>query len=81
MNKFKKNLKKFRLEKNMTQKELGMMLDRTDTVIAKMESGERYPSFDFMVKFHKVFPEINMNEFLFGIYKGGELDECSTGVN
>lgn len=38
------NLKKLRVEKNLSRKELGLALDITSRHIAFLESGERNPS-------------------------------------
>ena len=63
MSEFAKNLKRFRKQKNLTQIELGKMLNYGSTAIANYESGRNEPSFDDLMKLCAVF-EVTVDEML-----------------
>lgn len=68
MEKFQKNLKQFRKDNNLTQKQLGE-LARCN--ISCLERGKSAPTFELIKAIHDIDPEIDLKEFLFG----GELDD------
>ena len=54
MSEFAKNLKRFRKQKNLTQTELGKMLNYGSTAIANYESGRNEPSLDVLIKLSEI---------------------------
>ena len=54
MSEFAKNLKRFRKQKNLTQVELGKMLNYGSTAIANYESGRNEPSLDVLIKLSEI---------------------------
>lgn len=71
MEKFQKNLKQFRKDNNLTQKQLGELAGCCESNISQLESGKSTPTFALIKVIHDIDPEIDLKEFLFG----GELDE------
>lgn len=55
----------FRVKNKLTQKQMSEKLSITLTFYSKIETGIRNPSFNFMKKFKKVFPEADINEIFF----------------
>lgn len=71
MEKFQKNLKQFRKNNNLTQKQLGELAGCN---ISCLERGKSAPTFELIKAIHDIDPEIDLKEFLFG----GELDESKS---
>ena len=55
----------FRVKNKLTQKQMSEKLAITLTFYSKIETGIRNPSFNFMKKFKKVFPEADINKIFF----------------
>lgn len=55
----------FRVKNKLTQKQMSEKLAITLTFYSKIETGIRNPSFNFMRKFKKVFPEADINQIFF----------------
>ena len=55
-------LSNFRKEINKTQKEMAEILGISISLYEKIESGNRNPSYSFLVKFKKVFPKENLDK-------------------
>lgn len=53
--KFGEKLKELRLQNNLTQKQLAERLGIAHSIISYYESGNRYPSYDVLVKIAKTF--------------------------
>ena len=51
----RKRLKIFRIEQDLTQSDMAVRLGCERATYSAIELGRRNPSFDFMVKFQKVF--------------------------
>ena len=70
MSDFAKNLKKYRKAKNLTQTELGKLLNYGSTAIANYESGRNEPSFDDLLSLCRVLG-VTPND-LFGFFSASE---------
>ena len=66
------HLAEFRLRNNYTQKAISEKLNTTLSFYSKIESGDRNPSYNFLVKFKKNFPKESIDEIFFDI-KNHEL--------
>lgn len=55
MNIFSERIKELRLEKNLSQKELGEELNLSPTTITKWERGDRVPNIDIFIMLAKYF--------------------------
>lgn len=60
MNKFGENLKKFRKEQGLTQKDLAEILDSSNTTIYRLERGVRNPKYSFLEKLLNNFPDLDL---------------------
>ena len=49
------NLKKVRLDKNMTQKDVADRLGCTPNIYSRYETGERQPSIDTLIRLSQIF--------------------------
>ena len=66
------NIKKLRIQKHLTQKELGSRLGITTSTVASYESQDRLPSIAVLIKLSSVF---NVSiEYLLGINKNKTID-------
>lgn len=84
MSKIGENIKKFRVERNMTQADLGERVGKAPSVIANWEAGTNRPDVDSVMKMCSVF-EIDANT-LFGweLVTGNEKatrDDVEGGFN
>lgn len=61
----KNNLAEFRLKYNYTQKAISEKLNTTLSFYSKIESGDRNPSYNFLVKFKENFPDESIDEIFF----------------
>ncbi|WP_250673514.1 helix-turn-helix transcriptional regulator [Paraclostridium ghonii] len=57
----------FRNLNNLTQKQMADKIGVTLSMYSKVELGLRNPSYDFLVKFKKVFKDINIDSIFFTI--------------
>ncbi|MFQ6794706.1 MAG: helix-turn-helix domain-containing protein [Thomasclavelia sp.] len=58
-------LKSFRKSKKLNKKEMALLLGISPSYYYKIESGYQNPSYEFLSKLKKKFPEINMDEMFF----------------
>ncbi len=65
-------LKNLRVNAHMSQRELAERLNIAKSVISFYESGERYPSYDVLVKIAQIFNVTT--DFLLDIERGRVLD-------
>lgn len=61
--KYNEEFKKFRKSLGLTQKEFAKRIGISKVYYCKIEYGERNPSFNFITKFKKAFPEADINIF------------------
>lgn len=59
------SLKIFRQTKNMKQNEFAKIIGVSPSYYYKVESGQRKPSYEFMRKIKKAYPEICVDEMFF----------------
>lgn len=62
-----KNLVDFRKSKNKTIGEMSEVLDVSTSFYSKVEMGIRNPSYNFICKFLKIYPEANINQIFFDL--------------
>ncbi|MBC1509445.1 helix-turn-helix domain-containing protein [Listeria seeligeri] len=60
-----KRLVQFRKELSMNQKEFAKTLGVSRSLLAKIETGNRMPSYRFMKAIKKSFPEANIDDLFF----------------
>ena len=73
------NIKKLRIQKHLTQKELGSRLGITTSTVASYESQDRLPSIAVLIKLSSVF---NVSiEYLLGINKNKTIDVSELSDN
>ncbi|HAC0715714.1 TPA_asm: helix-turn-helix domain-containing protein [Listeria monocytogenes] len=60
-----KRLAQFRKELSMNQKEFAKKLGVSRSLLAKIETGNRMPSYRFMKAIKKRFPEANIDDLFF----------------
>ncbi|QEK11654.1 helix-turn-helix transcriptional regulator [Crassaminicella thermophila] len=60
-------LKKFRENKNLNKEQMASLLDISTSFYEKIEKGERNPSYNFIKKFKRKFPEADINYIFFNI--------------
>lgn len=58
------SLIKQRIKINFTQQEMANKLGVSHSYYSKLENGNKTPSYNFLVKVKKEFPELDMNIFL-----------------
>lgn len=58
-------LAEFRIKNNYTQKAISEKLNTTLSFYSKIESGDRNPSYNFLIKFKETFPEASIDEIFF----------------
>lgn len=74
MNKFGENIRKFREEKGLSQKMLGIQLGyKGDNAVVKVEKNQ-VPTYKFLESLNKQYPELDLLEML-GFTLGGEMNE------
>lgn len=59
------SLKEFRLQKNLEQKQIAKEIGVSASYYCKVEQGVRNPSYMFMSKLKKRFPDVNIDEMFF----------------
>lgn len=73
------NIKKLRIQKHLTQSELGKRIGLTTSTIASYESQDRLPSIAALIKLSSVF---NVSiEYLLGINKNKTIDVSELSDN
>ena len=60
------NLKAFRISLNMSQREIAVKLGITKSAYWQIENGVINPSYKFLKRLANSFPDVNLNELLFG---------------
>jgi len=60
-----KNLSDFRNKKGLTQEKMSKKLDISISFYKKVETGIRNPSYNFITKFKKVFPDADVEKLFF----------------
>ena len=60
-----KTLEEFRLENNLNSTEISELLGVTLSYYRKIEKGTRNPSYNFLMKFKKTFPNTDIDEIFF----------------
>lgn len=60
------NLKAFRTSLNMSQREIAVKLGITKSAYWQIENGVINPSYKFLKRLANSFPDVNLNELLFG---------------
>lgn len=58
-------LKTFRKANKLTGKKMAKELDCSPSYYYKIERGERTPSYAFLKKFSKVFPDVSIDDIFF----------------
>ncbi len=59
------NLSEFRSLKDMTQHQMSSVLGISFSLYSKIEAGARNPSYNFILRLTKEFPDANPNELFF----------------
>lgn len=72
------NLKAFRTSLNMSQREIAVKLGITKSAYWQIENGVINPSYKFLKRLANSFPDVNLNELLFG--KGDSSCICNIPV-
>lgn len=57
------NLAKFRAEKELSTMDIAKIIGVSTSFYEKIEYGQRKPSYNFIVKFKKAFPESDISIF------------------
>ncbi|KOM89546.1 helix-turn-helix transcriptional regulator [Clostridium botulinum] len=57
----------FRVKYGLTQQEMSKKIGTTLTFYSKVELGLRNPSYNFIVKFKKAFPKVDVDNIFFKI--------------
>jgi putative transcriptional regulator len=73
---------KFRESLGLSQKEMADLIDVSLSFYIKIEHGVRNPSFNFVKKFKRKFPDINIDEIFFSspLHVECDYDEQPTGT-
>ena len=58
-------LSQFRNSNNKTQKEMAELIGVSKSLYEKIEAGGRGTSYNFISKFRKTFPKVNIDEMFF----------------
>lgn len=66
-------LRKIRLEKNMSIKEMSQYIGVSTSMYQKVEYGQRTPSYNFIRKFMDKFPECDSNGIFFSPKSNTEI--------
>ncbi len=69
---FGDKLKKLRIEKKLTQKQVSERVGLAISAISSYESGSRYPSYDVLIKYARMFHV--STDYLLGLEKHQTLD-------
>lgn len=72
-----KKLKALRIEKNLTQKQVADRIGLSISAVSSYESGNRYPSYDVLVKMARIFHV--STDYLLGMTDTRNIDV--TGLN
>lgn len=72
-----KKLKALRIEKNLTQKQVADRIGLAISAVSSYESGNRYPSYDVLVKMARIFHV--STDYLLGMTDTRNIDV--TGLN
>lgn len=65
-------LKQLRVNRKLTQLQLANMIGLANTAISSYESGARFPSYDILIKYTKIFHV--SSDYLLGIEKNRSID-------
>lgn len=76
---FGERLKALRLEKKISQKELAEKLGTAKSIISFYESGDRFPSYDVLIKIAYIFN--TSTDFLLGIERNRTVDVSGLSEN
>ena len=69
---FGENLKKLRISRNLTQKELGLKVGLSKAVVSKYENSLGYPTFDTLIRIATYFGVTT--DFLLGVADGKTIN-------
>lgn len=69
---FGNRLKALRIKRRLTQKQLADQVGIAVSAISSYESGNRYPSYDVLISFSRIFHV--STDYLLGLYKRVEVD-------
>lgn len=69
---FGEKIKKLRIERNLTQKQLAEMTGVAISAISSYESGNRYPSYDVLISLARIFHV--STDYLLGLDKPKTID-------
>lgn len=69
---FGEKLKRLRIENNLTQKQLAERIGLATSAISSYESGNRYPTYDVMAKFARIFHV--STDYLIGVEDSRKLE-------
>lgn len=69
---FGEKIKKLRIERNLTQKQLAEMTGVAISAISSYESGNRYPSYDVLISLARIFHV--STDYLLGLDKLKTID-------
>ena len=69
---FGNRLKTLRIQKKLTQQQLGDLLGLTKSVISAYENGLRYPAYDVLIKIARIFKV--STDYLLGVEIKREID-------
>lgn len=76
---FGNKLKTLRVGNNMTQRELSVRTSVSKSIISSYESGNRYPSYDVLIKLARIFRV--STDFLLGVEKKRSIDVSDLNSN
>lgn len=79
---YKENLKKLRIELNLSAQKLADKIGSTQVSVSNYETGKRKPSYEFMEALYKVY-NVNLNWFVSGQGEmfNGQNKETSAGID
>lgn len=69
---FGENLRKLRHNRNLTQKELGVMVGLSKAVVSKYENSMGYPTYDVLIRIARYFGVTT--DYLLGVNKNKAVD-------
>lgn len=76
---FGERLRTLRTAKKMSQKELAEKIGTAKSIVSFYESGERFPSFDVLIKIAYIFN--TSTDYLFGIERERSVDVSGLSEN
>lgn len=59
------NIKDFRISLNLNQKQMAHKIGVSASYYYKIESGQQNPSYEFLKKLKKAFPNVSVDEIFF----------------